>query len=31
MWSAILDTFGALAILASVAVQFDLIRKRGKR
>ena len=27
-WSAILDTFGALAVLASVAAQIALLRKR---
>jgi hypothetical protein len=31
MWSTILDTLGALAVLASVATQITLLRKRGNQ
>ena len=31
VWSIILDTLGALAVLASVAMQIAFIRKRGNR
>ncbi|SIO47415.1 hypothetical protein SAMN05444172_2137 [Burkholderia sp. GAS332] len=31
MWSTILDTLGALAVLASVATQIALLRKRGNQ
>lgn len=31
MWSTILDTLGALAVLASVATQIVLLGKRGNQ